>query len=142
MVNENARIAKEMVVRGRQMRQDAQQLNPDLDASTQTKIEEDIERRAGRGCQTMTDPTSERQSPGKMEQLIVASLIPNLAVQCEVARADPPTIEQVEATTKLSSATGVTALRVAAIAENHNLSFALTPTPSSGGDGTCVEQIR
>jgi cell division septum initiation protein DivIVA len=65
--------AKEMAVRGAQMLPDAQELNPDLDPGTQAIIQRKVERRARQGC-----PRLELQ--------------PNLAVQCEVAYADPPTI--------------------------------------------------
>jgi vacuolar-type H+-ATPase subunit H len=121
-------VAKEMAIRGAKMLQDVRELNPDLDPDTQAIIQGKVKRRARQGC------------PSGCRELITAALLPNLAVQVEVACADPPTIEQVEATSKLMSDTSFVVSTedtnavlhiAAAIAQKHNLTFAVTSTPSA-----------
>jgi hypothetical protein len=134
MVVENQRISKEMRVRGGQMAQDTRELNPDLDSSVKARIQQDIERRARRGCQVLGDQGRSAQSS------IMTPLIPNLAVQTTVCHVDPPKIDEVEETAKLTAAKnlsidtsdGNAALQImGAIAQRHNLNFALTPRPSA-----------
>jgi TPR repeat protein len=139
MLDGKERMSAEIAARGTKMSQDAQELNPGLDVQTKAKIQQDIERRARRGCQVI-DPSQANQPPEKIEQSVVTHLMPNLAVQREVARVDPPSIDQVEQTSALTSDTSFTVsiadanapLHIlGAIAQQHNLSFALTPTPSA-----------
>jgi hypothetical protein len=137
---ENERISEEMRVCAGKMAHDAAELNPDLDSSMKARIQQDIERRARNGSQVLTDPSQSDESCPRIEQSIMTPLIPNLAVEAEVARIDPPTIAEVEETAKLTSETSFSvnttdehaALHVlGAIAQRRNLNFALTPAPSA-----------
>jgi hypothetical protein len=86
MLNERQRISGEMEVCGGKMSRDVPLLNPNLDASTQARIQQDIQRRAKNGCQVLTDLSQTARRSDEIEQSIVTALIPNLAVRADVAR--------------------------------------------------------
>jgi hypothetical protein len=134
VIQESEVVAQERIEQGVKICRDVENLNQGLQTGIKEKIQAKVEARARAAYLYKNDPHRHRDGATLMN-----SLIPNLAVQQEVHRVNPATIEEIEQTKELIAKTSFTldannanaAFHVfAAIAKSHDLGFALMPSPT------------
>jgi hypothetical protein len=113
-------------------------LNGNLSETVRIRAVEAIKRRGNDGYRFKNEQLAD--SPSVRRHKIAGQLMPNFAVQSEVAIVRPATIEEVERTRQLTTATNFrldvwdpnAALHIlGAIAQHQNLEFAIVPQPDA-----------
>jgi hypothetical protein len=138
MERDTQTVTQELTRMGEQMIASIAQFNEGLDQSTKATIQGQIARSAKAGYLGRNDPARIHRCVAEDPKPLLNSLIPNLAVHQAVARVEPATLEQVEETTHQLTDTNFSLTvhdqkapfhLLSAIAKQHNLEFAIIPSP-------------
>jgi hypothetical protein len=137
MIRNDQAVAHEMEQIGVKMATSIDRLNGELDEPIRARIQDQVARRAAAGYLGRNGLDRANQCSKTARSQILGALVPNLAVQQDVARVEPATLQQVEETEKLlsapftlSAADPDAALHImAGIAKSREMRFARIPAP-------------